>query len=173
MPEIYLRYTWMSEVCLRYVWHMPEIYLRYDWVISYIYLRYPWDMSEICLRYAWDMPMICLSYVCDMSEICLRYISKICWRDMFHSWIYRDNFHLLWPNLLVSDRPGSSWISHIRGASHMWRWSQYLIQPQTVPVLVLCKINLWLVRSITKMGFFNHSQYKLTQHKHMYSLWLD
>ena len=107
MPEIYLRYTWMSEVCLRYVWHMPEIYLRYDTDISYIYLRYPWDMSEICLRYAWDMPMICLSYVCDMSEICLRYISKICWRDMFHSWIYRDNFHLLWPNLLVSDRPGS------------------------------------------------------------------
>ena len=107
MPEICLRYTWMSEVYLRYVWHMPEIYHRYDWDISYIYLRYPWDMSEICLRYAWDMPMICLSYVCDMSEICLRYISKICWRDMFHSWIYRDNFHLLWPNLLVSDRPGS------------------------------------------------------------------
>ena len=28
-------------------------------------------------------------------------------KDMFHSWIHRDNFHLLWHNLLVSDRPGS------------------------------------------------------------------
>ena len=66
MPEICLWYLWAIELCLRYVWDLPNMWLRYAWEIPEIRLRYDCDLPDFCQWYIRHISEIRLSYALCM-----------------------------------------------------------------------------------------------------------
>ena len=74
MPQIRLRSAqYMPEICVRYAWDMHKIGPIFGWELPEIRLKFAIDLPKKYMKYAWDMLEICLRYTWDMPEICLRY----------------------------------------------------------------------------------------------------